>query len=373
MTSRILSTLSIFLLALTTALAACGEAVSSWSTPSSTFTFHSTKSQPPKITFIHSATPVRSYTPSGTNPWPSWTPRFSPTPTLTLDPTRISLLTTSTSLFHTQEAEILSTQNAGSALRDIFRNGCIDDLDANILLSPDGLLLAIDCQRNGGMVILQVGGGKVATVTYGEIFSDTNPVLIDGEIIPLHWEGKNQYLYFSRRDTRLSGPGLDNYSDNLYRLDINTGKWNLIAIGSLDYYHFSPSGKKLLIIDEYLEPLNIQVFDLRTGNPIKMQVNGFLEGAHALWSPNEGYFVFTASTRDNDEIWGEFAVWLCDLGAATCQRITGITNDFLSPETWSPDNVVDILLTHFDVRDGTLTSRILSIDLVAGFYILPTP
>lgn len=317
------------------------------------------------ITYILTKTATQTLTPRK----PTYTKTITKSPTISLLPsstpnrTQTSVAKATLSAYQTQFAPQIATETARASLAIEFPNICSNDPDAQLLLSPDERYLATACWVSSKMIVLEKGGIEIASVKYDEIFSDADayPANI-GELIPLHWEKDNRYLYFTRMDCCWDGQSLStDYSGPLYRLDTQSNQWNMIVLGYMKYFSFSPSGKRLVYIDEFTSPLTINIIDLKTGESHTIPVNGYNEGAYIVWSPDEKSFALTTAFGIDWDSFGTRTVMLCSMDNEACIRVTGETSDSIYPIEWTTDNIL-----HVHVGSNTI-----SIDLVAEFYITP--
>ena len=182
-----------------------------------------------------------------------------PTPTITAKSTSYPTLTPKPTITPN------STEQAFIELKSEFPEMC-DSLPWEVMQSPDEKWLAQGCHYEG-LQVMNRNGITIWRVTNQEIFgkSDNYPYN-QGGIGPQHWTKDSQYLYFSVEYCCWDpGIGMLAETDTLYRIDMNSGVYQLLRSGTFDF-SFSPTDRRLVFIEELNSPPIVEVHDLQTGD-----------------------------------------------------------------------------------------------------------
>lgn len=245
----------------------------------------------PEITAsIHTESPSSTATPS---PLPTSTPKPN-TPTPILNPT----IQVAATLFEQTQVARKDDEEATQQAMDSFRNtfnGMCDNTPYQTDLSPDGNWLAQDCFLDKFQVIRKESP-IVWTVKYEQIFESNEGA---GTIFPVNWSKDGRYLYFTQ-----VGCCADNDSmrtgNMLYRMDLGTGKWEMIIDGYFNHYSFSPTGRRLLyIINDQAatgNPLVIHIRDLNSGIEKEFTFSDFEQAGYVVWNDDGTRLAMTTKT-----------------------------------------------------------------------------
>jgi hypothetical protein len=231
---------------------------------------------------------------------PTWTPHittFTPSPTsiivYTYTPTFTPWPTpTITATLHREPTE------TPYYLKADFPKACQQQfLDSSTQISPDGIWLAEICFDAKGMQISNRTGTETLLVPFDEVYS--NPMLPDatGSVRPVHWSNDSQFLFFTvdLEADRVIG-SISETTSALFRIKLSDGRISQI-LGGYVYYSFSPTDRRLIEVQESIQPVKIVIHDLKTGMSNTISPVGdplFSQAGDVIWSQDGLKFAVVA-------------------------------------------------------------------------------
>lgn len=216
------------------------------------------------------------------------------TPTPTLNPTIQVASTLYEQTQIAQREDDQATQQAMNGFRNTFKGMC-DNAPYQTDLSPDGNWLAQDCFQDKFQVIGK-DNSVIWVVKYDQMFETEG---MYGAIFPIHWAGKDNFLYFSQYTCCVDNDTMSN-GNMLYRLDLKTGDWKMIMDGYFNHYSFSPTGRRLLYISDDQaatgKPLVVHIRDLSLGTEKEFNFPEFEQAGAVFWNEDGTRLAITAKT-----------------------------------------------------------------------------
>jgi hypothetical protein len=277
--------------------------------------------------------------------FPSVTPPLSLSPTLPFLPTR------------TQGA-IWATYTPSPTpflLKSKFLKACQDEFyDDYTKISPDGTWLAESC-FDGTMQVSNQDGTKLFTVNNKDYFSDPYNPGLSGSVTPVHWTKDSSLIYFTVFPEQWNDgvPSIDGFAPLLGRMDVKKGEIFIVFGGTL-YHSFSPTDRRLVLVQEFKHPVKLIIRDLKTGleqtlipdnNPKYGQAGGI------VWDPDGLKFVFVAGfgREYGDEVSepNVQALILVDLSDLSQQTIISEIPDFIEPISWDENGIITYRITNY--------------------------
>ena len=289
------------------------------------------------------------------------------TPTPTANATIAAAITENAA---TEDAWIYESVPATQSLQATqvasFQVSCKPDFT---LASPNGAWLAVACpihpfQWELGMqlVIFDRGGNKKYRIARTDIQNIPPGSPIEpGSIMPFHWSSDSQRLYFTLEDHRGDAAVVMDGRGPLYQLNIDSGLYAQVTSSMFNHYSFSPTGRRLLWIDEDASPLTISIMDLNTGKRDDIPMPDFWGGSDSLWSPDGTRVVFVTSTS-----YYHYSVIWADVVNRTAHDITPGSYDLFTPVSWSDNNIIEINAEKNDPVYDMYIPYILFYNVVSG-------
>lgn len=265
------------------------------------------------------------------------------TPIPTMEPTLAFWATAQESSFETQRVQQQETQQAIFALSNQYPKMCGYSLEG-VSMSPDGKWVATDCMWDL-LRVFQTDGNKIWDVPYSEIFQYYPEFL--GSVKALHWSKDGKYLYFSNSSCCADTDATTN-GDNLYKLDLKTGKWVLIVSGIFNYYSFSPDGERLIYIlnnqASANETLDLHVLNIDSGKEEIINVGNFERG-RVVWKKDGQKISVIVQVGNLIEENSKYSLVSIDLKNKQIQIIILNSQNGLGITDWSNDDVLTIRQT----------------------------
>ena len=256
------------------------------------------------------------------------------------------------SIKSTEEAwdnvSVPATQSVKATQIASFRVSCETD---TALVSPDANWLAATClhdpmdyEQGVDLLLFDRNGNIKFRVVRKNIFNyrPEKPLQL-GAVSPFHWSNDSQMLYFTLEDYRGDAVVMDSRGP-LFGLNITTGVYTQITKGEFNHYSFSPTNRRLLVIDQDLIPLSISIMDLKSGMKNEISIPEARQGSDSLWSPDGTKFVFVTS----DDYLQKYSVILVDVVYLTYYMIISGHYDYFTPVKWGENNIIEIIARKYD-------------------------
>jgi hypothetical protein len=299
-----------------------------------------------------------------------------PSPTGTIEPTLAYWATAQAATFHAQSIQMAATQQAIFAMATQHTQMCGYQL-GGVSTSPDGNWIATDCRFDGDFFrVFQTHGNQVWDIPYSVVMK-YYPEFI-GSVHALHWSPDGKTLYFTSSSCCADTDVITN-GDTLYRFNLQTGDWDLVIDGVFSYYSFSPDSESLLYIlntkADKNNAVRLHLLELRAGNVDLINVDGFEQAGWAVWKQDGqkiGLIAQTGSLYSDDR---KIALIVVDLQKLKSQTVIPLTEDGLTIEAWSNDDILTIRRSnvrkyndfHVNIFD------VMIYDLKTNLFIAPTP
>lgn len=299
----------------------------------------------------------------------------TPEPTGTMEPTLAYWATAQEERFAAIDTEREETQAAIFELSTQFPQLCGFNID-RVFPSPNGEWIANDCKYVGNFFrVFQINGNQIWEVPYSAIF-EYYPDFIGG-VDTIFWSMDGNDLYFV---TIPCCPDIDTLGngDNLYRLDLKTGEWELIIAGSYHFYSFSPDGQQLAYTPNNQtdtdNSIDLHVLDLKTKKEEALHLGSFDQARIISWNQEGTQLVLLAQNGSLYTDDSKYALVVVDLNNKTSQIIIDLTEDWLNVIDWSEDNILTISKSNAIEYYGYYinVSDILFYDLETDVFIVPT-
>lgn len=297
-----------------------------------------------------------------------------PSSTATLNPTQQIWIATHVVIENTQQA--LDAQEREQMKFGIsqFPLACKDSYDFD--MSPDGKWLATNCgDKTYSHLVVQSINGIKWVLDYQDFlpseFLELNRKP-PGGLITLFWDIEESYLYFSNSigwsggsDFCFSGGG----TLGLFRLDLQTGLWvELIEPPNYfpgDEIEFSPTGRQYAVnID------GIRINDLKTGEVIQLDVNGFIE---SVWSPDGTKLAYSIAKCNEEGYIVDSSLYVWDSLTNTSNLILRVEKALLFPVSWNDFSALRIDCDEYIVGTGRSNYTFYEYDIMQDRLIFIGP
>jgi len=293
-----------------------------------------------------------------------------------MDPTFAYWATAQEAMFSAEYTQVATTKEAVLAFATQFPQLCGFTTEA-VSVSPNGEWIAADCWLSGDYFrVFQTHGDQVWDVPYSAVMK-YYPNFI-GSMNALHWSPDGSTLYFTSSSCCADIDSMSN-GGALYRLDLQTGVWELMIAGSFNYYSFSPNGKYLLyILDSQAGKSNsvrLHLLALRTGNEETIVADGFEQAGWAVWKQDGQKIALAAQTGSLYSDDRKDALIVADLQKLEWQTVIPLSEDRLAVKGWSNDDILTIRRANvMEYNDYYVNVfEIVFYDLKNNLFITPTP
>ena len=277
-------------------------------------------------------------------------------PAGTMEPTFAYLATAQEATFNAHRIQVVETKQAISDLAKVHTQMCGFQL-GGVFVSPNGKWIATDCRFDADSFrVFETSGNPVWEIPYSAIFEYYPDFL--GSVRVLHWSADGNYLYFVNNaccphtDTMSNG-------DALYRLNLQTGDWNLVIPGNFNYYSFSPTERHLVyILNDQAnanDVVHVHVVDLVSEKEEIIDAGNFEQAGQAFWKHDGQQFALTAQTGNIYDENRRFSLIVLNLQNRVSRTIILDSAESLTLIDWSTDNI--------------LTIRTVKIMEYAGYYV----
>jgi len=264
-------------------------------------------------------------------------------PTASMEPTFAYWATAQQVRFDAEYTRVAETKQAISIFVKQYPQMCGFQLEG-VFISADGEWIASDCKFDvGGFRVFQTHGSLVWDIPYSKIF----PYYPDfvGGVQPLHWSVDGNYLYLA---TWSCCPDIDSMGNgnDLYRLNLKTGNWELMITGNFHYYSFSPDGRKLAYTPNNQmdadNSVTIHILDLDTNKEELIYLGNFEQASVITWKQDGTQLVLIAQNGSLYSDNRKFALIVADLQKKRAYIVIPLGEDGLGIKAWSDNDVLTI-------------------------------
>lgn len=264
-------------------------------------------------------------------------PTVTPTITLTPNPTWVSMRSTETFFDEQFRATQEYIKSLNPALNDCY----------SMSVSSNNQMFS--CNTFDGLFVIFNGGIQQSTISQKDIYPNSNTEIF---IVPFKWSKDNVTLYITATTCCKDGPSFlgGNVYNGLWKLNTQKNSVNTIVknedeFNSSFYFSISPTERRLIYIDQFENPLTINILDLKENTTDKVIIdNKFERAGRVLWSEDGTQIIFVALSGDNFPFTLEARTSLFWLNIQTLElkKLISDSTHMLTPQNWGEDNIITI-------------------------------
>lgn len=257
------------------------------------------------------------------------------------------------------------------SLRADFSSICQNPHLYNMVLSPNGKWVVVECYDNQGpyIKIVRIDRQIEWEFYYLDIYGSKQES-IDGHFDVSHWTQDGNYVYITTFPQMDGGDGGYAFFEAaaLYRLDLNSGELTETLPGGnagRKYYSlgFSPNDRRLAYFNLSSQFVSLVIHDFQTGDDQFVSLDSkYNTGGEFIWADNSKLLVFCAAYFDiNVHSYSTSTIFLWDNEQKTLQKLVDNFEEVLVPIKWSGEAKITLKErfsmdeTEYDFDLGTQT------------------